>query len=487
MRRYKLLTVILLACSLGACTSWLDVNPEDEIAEKELFSKGEGYRNALNGVYKMLAGQDMYGKQLTWGVLDAMAQYYVRSQTNHQDLAYAAQHNYQIDYVKPTVEQFWKTAYNAVANCNNILKNIESTDDDLFEYKGTERRLIQGEALALRAFIQFDMLRLYAPSPAQAGEQKYIPYVKEYPALMAQKRTVKECLDLMIEDLNAARKLIFAYDSTNEGRLSANVRYKGTTGSDRFINSRGYRFNYYAVCAILARVCLYADYYDKAYAAAKEVIDFNTRTKYFAFTSYSAIAKGDFKCTGDVIAGAFSTKQEEWDSQVNDEVGASGNRYFLALTNVSEVFGDDAKSDYRKTKMIETYNWYDRSLKNRPTFNNTSEGKISLHTVPLIRMSEVYYIAGEAIFETRPDEALQYLTDVKKARGVRNPDLSGVETLEHYRNALQNDAWREFIGEGQLFYFYKRLNRPIMGYYETIDPSNEIFVLPLPESETDVH
>lgn len=487
MRLYKLLTVITLACTLSACTSWLEVSPEDEIAEKDLFSKGEGYRNALNGVYKTLAGKDMYGKQMTWGVVDAMAQYYVRSRTNQNDLAYAAQYNYQIDFVKPTIEQFWKTAYNAVANCNNILKNIESTDDDFFDYKGRERRLIQGEALALRAFIQFDMLRLYAPSPTQAGEQKYIPYVTDYPSLVSQKRTVKECLDLMIEDLNAARKLIFEHDSTNESRLRSNERYKGMLGADRFLQSRGYRLNYYAVCAILARVCLYAGYYDKAYTAAKEVIDFNARTKYFAFTSYSSIAKGNFKCTDDVIAAVFSTKQEEWDREVNDEINASGDRYFLALTNVNEVFGDDVKSDYRSTKMIEIFNYYERSLKNRPTFSNTSEGQTSLRTIPLIRMSEVYYIAGEAIFETRPDEAIQYLTDVRKARGVRNIDFSGVGTLEHYRDALQNDAWREFIGDGQLFYFYKRLNRPIMGYYETIDPSSEIFVLPIPDSETDVH
>lgn len=487
MKRYKLIAIIALACTFGACTSWLDVKPEDEIAEEELFSKGEGYRNALNGVYKTLANKDMYGKQMTWGVMDAMAQYYIRSKTGQNDLMYAALYDFKSDYVKSIVEQFWKTAYNAVANCNNILKNIESTDADLFEYKAIERQLIKGEALALRAFIQFDMLRLYAPAPSQAGNQKYIPYVSDYPSLVSQKRTVNECLDLMIQDLKDARELVFEFDSTYEDRFRTSVRFKGALGSDRFLNSRGYRLNYYAINGILARVCLYAGKYDEAYAAAKKVIDFNTRTRHFAFTSYSSISKGNVKCTDDVIAGLFSSKQEEWDSEVNDVVNASGEKTFLALTNVTDIFGEETRSDYRRTKLIETFNYYERSVKNRSTWNNTIDGRASLHTVPLIRMSEVYYIAGEAIYETQPDEAIQYLTDVKKGRGVSRPDLTAIASLETYRDAIQNDAWREFIGEGQMFYFYKRLNRPIMGYYETIQPESKIFVLPIPESETDIH
>lgn len=44
--------------------------------------------------------------------------------------------------------------------------------------------MIWGEALALRAFIQFDMLRLFAASPAMnPGTTRYIPYISEYPVI----------------------------------------------------------------------------------------------------------------------------------------------------------------------------------------------------------------------------------------------------------------------------------------------------------------
>ena len=44
---------------------------------------------------------------------------------------------------------------------------------------------------------------------------------------------------------------------------------------------------------------------------------------------------------------------------------------------------------------------------------------------------------------------------------------------------------KEFYGEGQMFYTYKRMNNPIMrGPGESpVAASDEVFVLPLPDSE----
>ena len=80
MKRYSFFSILLiLPFILASCDSWLDVTPEDEIEEKDLFSSGEGFRNALNGIYKSLSESDLYGKELTWGLLDAMAQCYDNS------------------------------------------------------------------------------------------------------------------------------------------------------------------------------------------------------------------------------------------------------------------------------------------------------------------------------------------------------------------------------------------------------------------------
>ena len=43
----------------------------------------------------------------------------------------------------------WEAAWNIVANCNNLIQQVESADTTLF-YKGEEERnMIWGEAIAL--------------------------------------------------------------------------------------------------------------------------------------------------------------------------------------------------------------------------------------------------------------------------------------------------------------------------------------------------
>ena len=51
----KLYTISLLVLCLVAagCSDWLDVAPSNQVNEEELFSTGDGYRHALNGVYSL--------------------------------------------------------------------------------------------------------------------------------------------------------------------------------------------------------------------------------------------------------------------------------------------------------------------------------------------------------------------------------------------------------------------------------------------------
>ena len=74
MRKYKLLLVLLVSLSTISCDGWLDVKPQDEIDEKDLFATGDGYRHLLNGIYYGLSNSSLYGRELTWGIVDALGQ-----------------------------------------------------------------------------------------------------------------------------------------------------------------------------------------------------------------------------------------------------------------------------------------------------------------------------------------------------------------------------------------------------------------------------
>ena len=52
----------------GSC-DWLEVSPSNEVNEEDLFAKGSGYRNALNGIYLNMSDNSLYGRNLSYGFI----------------------------------------------------------------------------------------------------------------------------------------------------------------------------------------------------------------------------------------------------------------------------------------------------------------------------------------------------------------------------------------------------------------------------------
>mgnify|MGYP007086051360 CR=1 FL=1 len=62
--------------SLTGCTDWLDVQPVDQVAEEQMFTSEEGFRQGLNGVYVELCSSNLYGGDLQVGTVEVLAQRY---------------------------------------------------------------------------------------------------------------------------------------------------------------------------------------------------------------------------------------------------------------------------------------------------------------------------------------------------------------------------------------------------------------------------
>ena len=56
--------------SLTGCTDWLDVQPVDQVAEEQMFTSEEGFRQGLNGVYVELCSSSLYGGDLLTGTVE---------------------------------------------------------------------------------------------------------------------------------------------------------------------------------------------------------------------------------------------------------------------------------------------------------------------------------------------------------------------------------------------------------------------------------
>ena len=148
MNRIKRIWILGLLLIGASCNSWLDVAPEDQIMEKDLFEEREGFLMALNGVYLNMNSSSNYGGNLSAGIIDVMAQYYNCTTSEHNYSGYQS-YAYDSKTSKDRFETVWKTTYSQISNLNAILEHCGDGNPVLPElyYK-----LIKGEALGLLTF-----------------------------------------------------------------------------------------------------------------------------------------------------------------------------------------------------------------------------------------------------------------------------------------------------------------------------------------------
>jgi hypothetical protein len=110
--------------------------------------------------------------------------------------------------------------------------------------------------------------------------------------------------------------------------------------------------------------------------------------------------------------------------------------------------------------------------------------------IPLIRLSEVYYIAAES--EPNPADGFAWLNQMRPRRGLAPIDPAQYNTLAaQFPTLLANEYLREFYGEGQAFFFFKRT--AFRQHYENgsafavSNYSDAAYRLPLPQAEIIYH
>lgn len=262
-----------------------------------------------------------------------------------------------------------------------------------------------------------------------------------------------------------------------------------------FLQNRRHRMNYFAVCGALARVYLYKNDKANALINAKLVME-----------AKGANGQNKFPWTLNTDFGAFD--EEKKDRILYKELVFGW--YIPAMTNnirdywfrsgtgglhLIEDAGDFIYEKQTAGALDSRFKYYfskSSTQGNSPHYeiikyrrNSKSELlNANLHYLmaPAIRLSEMYYIAAEASYATDAAKAYEYLNAVRSARAIG--DKLPVGSQEDFLRELAKEVRKETIAEGQLFYFYKRLNRGIVGQTgSVIPPSNNIFVLPLPNDE----
>lgn len=458
----SILLFSLLAVMASGCKKWLDVSPKTQIRQQELFENEQGFLDALTGVYLKLGSSSLYGQQMTYGFLDVLSQTYTitfaGSDIHSTTFKQAGVYNYTDDRVKTRMAAIWSESYATIANLDNILTQMDAKKKS-FTLDNFER--VKGQALALRAFLHFDLLRLFGTAPVVDAAKPSIPYVTTFGVGVYPLLPVSEVMANCLKDLAEAEQL-----------LSGNKEVNISGSSDPTSNY----MNYWAVKGLQARIHLYAGDKNKALAAAQEVI---SNQALFPFVdpgrASATISRDRLYATEHLFALNVYKLKDYAEAYTKSTSGlpllSTTSTKTRALYETTSGGSSDIRFNYLFVQAGSGYY--------TTKYGQDAVPEYLLNIVPLIRLTEMYYIAAECAEDTQA--GVGYLNVVRHNRGLA--DLSTNLTPDKLKTEILKEYKKEFYGEGQLFYYFKRINNP------KIDGSSadatKVYVWPLPEDEVE--
>lgn len=492
MKKMKYIILCLCAAmglTFTSCDDFLDITPDGQVKRDELLSTEEGIQDALYGVYAQLRQGSLYGQELSFSALEVMAQtLYCSNKVESRAKTITALGNYEYTYsgVETLFENVWVEMYENIRNANSVLNSplIENAT----EYPFT---IYRGEALALRAFMHFDLVRLYAEQYTVNPEADGIPYATEFSLNTPDFESLAKNYEHILADLSEAELLLEDEDY-----------YEGTSN---FMLDRQIHLNKYAVKALLARVYLTMGNKEKALEYAVEVID-----------SRQCVLKEKTEVAND-LAGILSAKETLWGvyyadfySRVKEYLhDAKPSSFYISDDFVSLYDKDAAGIDFRVSAYFNTIDLGGIStvrlikLTDIYELNNIAGERPSnlILGVNMIRLPEMYYIAAECLLDTDYNRAVEYYEEVRAHRGLDpladSNNNAGVEEDEDEGQSgvvtdskltierINEERYKEYIGEGQAFFNMKRQNLPILSANgeTTYEASKAIYVVPIPDIE----
>jgi hypothetical protein len=508
----KIINITLIAAvtlALSAC-SFLDVEPHDRVTKDQVIRSELAINATLNGIYLEMAVNELYGAQLTMSMVEVLAQRYnVGSLKDNPTNYYFVRYEYETEAaVQTLLEKLWEKLFVQCLAVNDFLDILDRTTAITNQNR---KDWLRGEALALRAFHHFDILRLWGPSPRETDaterNRKFMPYNDSHRGELRPLQSADSILIRILDDLRTAEKLL-ENDWVRSRGVDINITHDPLVD---FFSNRNYRMNYYAVKALQARVYLWMGDHTNAQEAARIVKDEVAGTL-FPWTTPTDATGGNNRVNTDRI---FSTEVLFGIRSISmyrnyDQFFTSALQPDMELaptaSALKSLFSEGIEEiDYRFTQQ-----WIEMGPRPSPAVQNQSVfvkyappsnrgtvidderrrlARID-HFQPLIRMSEMYYILAEcALFLGGAPKTIwdNYIYPVQAARRIgrtyeaaQSPNQNGIMT------EIWKEYQKEFFGEGQLWFFYKRTNALTIpsGLRANVgNPVQPVYSFPMPQSE----
>ncbi|MBQ9665592.1 MAG: RagB/SusD family nutrient uptake outer membrane protein [Bacteroidaceae bacterium] len=129
---YILSVAVMATVGLSSCNDYLDVRPKSQVLADEYFTDDQAYKDFLVGAYEKMTSEALYGRNLTFGLVEVLSQDYDLSTSN--PYYEASNYNYTESSTRAMIDAIWSEQYNTIANLNLLLQYIDKTDRTAFEY-----------------------------------------------------------------------------------------------------------------------------------------------------------------------------------------------------------------------------------------------------------------------------------------------------------------------------------------------------------------
>ncbi|MCG6189756.1 RagB/SusD family nutrient uptake outer membrane protein [Maribellus maritimus] len=460
--------ISIILVSLTSCKDFLSLSPEYQINEINYYQSEDDYETAVIGIYNLLQGLHnltiMYPAELltdnteinsyTWG--SVVAEF---------DEA-------EVTSANSTINSIWTSCFTAIAYSNNILSRI----DDI-EMSESKQNQFQGEALFLRAYCYFYLVRLYGDVPVVNVAFRSPDEISSFDM---SRQPVSAIYTVIKDDLTNAATLLDGIE-LSKGRAS-----KG------------------AAKTLLGKVYLTLNEYENAAGILKEVIDMNA---YSLVDDYGSLFDGTNEESDESIfeIGYHSGDLGEGNSFSSSYTpglfnmaifpnNMNGNGYMCPTQDLYDSYeeGDERKTASVIDSVLLTDGTYEYTLCGLKfvDFSTGTSGDGGINYTAL-RYADVLLMYAEALNESnQTSDALPYLNEVRERAGL--DDLTGL-SKEEFTLAMEKERRVEFFHEGHRWFDLLRTGRAktvLNAYFESIGSSYTLddyeLLMPIPDDELEI-
>lgn len=436
----KKLLILFITTSfiVTGCSKKLDIKPTQSVDRTDVFTSDANIKAALIGAYDGLSNATFLGGdlQLYSELLGADGEIEWVGTYNEPDEIYMKAILTNNSYVRDT----WLTGYKTINICNNILAAINVVNED-------DRDRIKGEALFLRGEIYFEMVKLFA-KPYSAGNVNTnlglqlisTPTLDSITqANRVPRSTLEQTYAFILNDLNQAKTLLPEPDP-DDMNVYANT---------------------YVASAVLSRVYLQMEEYEKARDEADNVI---SNGPYSLTNTYSGAFNNTANSSEDIFAMQVTAQDDQNDMHL-----------FWSIIDYGARDGDVAIQE----KHIELYDPADARLAlfyiDDQDIYRSGKWKLQYKNIPFIRLAEMYLSRAECNFRLDEDKGATPDEDINDIIRSRAGLSATAITLDN----ILLERRLELAHEGQRIHDIKRLKQSVDGF--NFDDNKLVFPIPIRE------